>query len=151
MDTPEGWAQCHECGRRGVTDCPGPLACPALVHPPDLLEQIERCDDGVPAPEFAGPDQVNLFNLDSFTHESNAERIRRELEEAGLTPEARLKVYETTTIRQIVLLFQAPEYAQVLDDLAELMSESATESHTEAVCWLLQQWKSRIGAFSANA
>jgi hypothetical protein len=140
--TPAAWATCHACGQLGTHVCPGPTACPEIVAPPDALAELDALEPGVPAPEQDGPDQVALFDLGDLTQEAGDVLIRKEFERAGLTPEAQLKVFEATTIRQVVLLFQAMDYPQILADLTALMQASHTDTHTEALTWLLRQWTS---------
>ena len=89
------------------------------------------------------PDQIALFDLDGVTVAFADEQIRAEYAAAGETAEARKQTYDATTIRQIVLYYDAGEYAEILTMLERLMDATATTSHTEALTRLLKEWSAR--------
>lgn len=89
------------------------------------------------------PDQLTMFALDALTVVLPDEAIRAQYAAAGETPSARKETYETTTIRQIVLYYDAGEYPEVLRLLANAMARTGTKTHTEAVTRLLREAEAR--------
>lgn len=85
------------------------------------------------------PDQTTLFDLDTLTVVLPDEAIRAQYAAAGETAETRKLVYDTTTIRQIVLYYDAAEYRDVLDMLEACMRATGTTTHTQALTRLLRE------------
>lgn len=63
--------------------------------------------------------------------------------EFGKTPEEYLERYNTTDVRQIVLIYDSQEYARVMAILADLRKREKVETNTEAVTILFEEYVSR--------
>ena len=55
-------------------------------------------------------------------------------------------VHEQNFIRQIVLLYAGDEYTRMLEGLEQVMAASGTDTHSEAVQWLVQYWRGEAAA-----
>lgn len=62
-------------------------------------------------------------------------------DEVGRTPEDKLDFYESGTIRQIVLLYGADEYAEVSEILGWLRGHLGAETNTDAITAVLRDYR----------
>lgn len=59
----------------------------------------------------------------------------------GQTPDERLDIFMNASIKQIVLYFQAEEYADIVGRFARVRQQTGVESNTEAVVKLLEHYE----------
>lgn len=128
LGTPEQWAHCRGCLHLDDGTCPTPELCPAIVQTPSQLADM-------------APDQIALLDLDELTEAAPDADIRRALEEQGLTPAARKKVFEAATIKQTVLYHALVEYRTFQARLALVREAFGVSSNTEAIEHLLTFWE----------
>lgn len=60
----------------------------------------------------------------------------------GMTPEEKLRVFETNSIKQIVLYLEDAKYKEVIRKFREIMEASNLESTTDVVLKLLEHYES---------
>ena len=109
----------------------------------DDVESAAAADSYIVPGEPLVPDQLAMFDLDDVTVRFADQAILDGYAAAGETAEARKQTYDATTIRQIVLYYDAGEYAEILGMLERLMHATDTRSHTEALTRLLKEWSVR--------
>lgn len=61
--------------------------------------------------------------------------------ETGRTPTDKLDTFLNNALRQIVLIYPAEQHAQAVKDLEMVQADQGLSSNTDAVAWLLEQYK----------
>lgn len=95
----------------------------------DIIQDLDTGDINL---DLTGYTEAEIGNLMSQFFQGD---------DTGATPIEDLETYENTAIRQIVLICNVEEFEQATQKLAVVRQENNLESNTEAMLWLLNNYK----------